>query len=75
MAMLGLMELMASQNATVDQMLEAARYANALVSTQTVEQAIFFGAPPVKTTRMSMLVCSLARNTPQDRRFRRCTNT
>jgi hypothetical protein len=43
MAMLGLMELMASQNATVDQMLEAARYANAYwYPTQTVEQAIYF---------------------------------
>lgn len=43
MAMLGLMELMASQNATVQQMLEAARYANAYwYPGQTVEQAIFF---------------------------------
>lgn len=43
MAMLGLMELMASQNATVDQMLAAGRYANAYwYPSQTVEQAIFF---------------------------------
>lgn len=43
MAMLGLMELMASQNATVEQMLETARYANAYwYPAQTVEQAIFF---------------------------------
>jgi hypothetical protein len=43
MAMLGLMELMASQNATVPQMLEAAKYANAYwYPAQTVEQAIFF---------------------------------
>lgn len=43
MAMLGLMELMASQNATVEQMLETARYANAYwYPSQTVEQAIFF---------------------------------
>ena len=43
MAMLGLMELMASQGATVDQMLLAAKAANAYwYPTQTVEQAIFF---------------------------------
>lgn len=43
MAMLGLMELMASQNATVAQMLDAAKHANAYwYPTQTVEQAIFF---------------------------------
>lgn len=43
MAMLGLMELMASQDATVEQMLEAAKYANAYwYPAQTVEQAIFF---------------------------------
>jgi hypothetical protein len=43
MAMLGLMELMASQNATVEQMLETARYSNAYwYPAQTVEQAIFF---------------------------------
>jgi hypothetical protein len=43
MAMLGLMELMASQDATVAQMLEAARYANAYwYPGQAVEQAIFF---------------------------------
>jgi hypothetical protein len=43
MAMLGLMELMASQDATVEQMLEAAKYANAYwYPSQTMEQAIFF---------------------------------
>jgi len=43
MAMLGLMELMASQNATVAQMLDAAKHANAYwYPTQTMEQAIFF---------------------------------
>ncbi len=43
MAMLGLMELMASQDATVEQMLEAAKYANAYwYPAQTIEQAIFF---------------------------------
>jgi len=43
MAMLGLMELMASQNATIEQMLDAAKHANAYwYPTQTVEQAIFF---------------------------------
>ena len=42
MAMLGLMELMASQNATAEQMLETAKYANAYwYPAQTVEQAIF----------------------------------
>lgn len=45
MAMLGLMELMSSQNATVEQMLEAAKHANAYwYPNQTVEQAIFFKA-------------------------------
>ncbi len=43
MAMLGLLELMASQNATTTQMLDAAKHANAYwYPTQTVEQAIFF---------------------------------
>jgi hypothetical protein len=43
MAMLGLLELMASQDATVDQMLETAKHANAYwYPTQTMEQAIFF---------------------------------
>ena len=43
MAMLGLMELMASQGATVAQMLDAAKHANAYwYPTQTMEQAIFF---------------------------------
>lgn len=43
MAMLGLMELMASHNATVEQMLDAAKHANAYwYPTQTIEQAIFF---------------------------------
>jgi hypothetical protein len=43
MAMLGLLELMASQNASVDEMLEAARYANAYwYPAQTIEQALFF---------------------------------
>jgi hypothetical protein len=43
MAMLGLLELMASQNATVEQMLDAAQYANAYwYPSQAVEQAIFF---------------------------------
>ncbi len=43
MAMLGLMELMASQDATVEEMLEAAKYANAYwYPSQTIEQALFF---------------------------------
>ncbi len=45
MAMLGLLELMASQNATVDQMLETAKHANAYwYPNQTMEQAVFFKA-------------------------------
>ncbi len=43
MAMLGLLELMASQDATVDQMFEAAKYANAFwFPQQTLELATFF---------------------------------
>lgn len=43
MAMLGLFELMASQNASVDQMLEAAKNVNAFwFPSQTVEQALYF---------------------------------
>lgn len=43
MAMLGLMELMASQDATIAQMLDAARFANAYwYPNQSLEQAIFF---------------------------------
>ncbi|MBE3143517.1 MAG: hypothetical protein IMZ61_06295, partial [Planctomycetes bacterium] len=45
MAMLGLLELMASQNATTDEMFLAAKYANAFwFPQQTLEQAIFFKA-------------------------------
>jgi hypothetical protein len=45
MAMLGLLELMASQNATTDEMLQAAKSANAFwFPQQTLEQAIFFKA-------------------------------
>lgn len=45
MAMLGLLELMASQNATTDQMFKAAKYANAYwYPQQTMEQAVFFQA-------------------------------
>ena len=45
MAMLGLLELMASQDATVDEMFMAAKYANAFwFPQQTLEQAIFFKA-------------------------------
>lgn len=43
MAMLGLLELMASQNASLDQMLEAAKYVNAFwYPQQTLEQAVYF---------------------------------
>lgn len=42
MAMLGLLELMASQNATLDEMLEAAKYVNAFwYPQQTLEQAVY----------------------------------
>lgn len=45
MAMLGLLELMASQNATVEEMFQAAKYANAFwYPQQTLEQAVFFKA-------------------------------
>lgn len=45
MAMLGILELMASQDATVDEMFMAAKYANAFwFPQQTLEQAIFFKA-------------------------------
>jgi hypothetical protein len=45
MAMLGLLELMASQDASVDEMFTAAKYANAFwFPQQTMEQAIFFKA-------------------------------
>ncbi len=45
MAMLGLLELMASQNATTDEMFLAAKSANAFwFPQQTLEQAIFFKA-------------------------------
>lgn len=45
MAMLGLLELMASQDASVDEMFAAAKYANAFwFPQQTMEQAIFFKA-------------------------------
>ena len=43
MAMLGLMELMASQNASIDEMFQAAKYANAYwYPQQTLELATFF---------------------------------
>lgn len=43
MAMLGLLELMASQNASLDEMLEAAKYVNAFwYPQQTLEQAVYF---------------------------------
>ena len=43
MAMLGLLELMASQDATLDEMLEAAKYVNAFwYPQQTLEQAVYF---------------------------------
>jgi hypothetical protein len=43
MAMLGLLELMASQDASVDQMFEAAKYVNAFwFPQQTLELATFF---------------------------------
>ena len=45
MAMLGLLELMASQNATTDEMFQAAKSANAFwFPQQTLEQAIYFKA-------------------------------
>ncbi len=45
MAMLGLLELMASQGATTDEMLAAAKYVNAFwYPQQTLEQAMFFKA-------------------------------
>ncbi|HLF28011.1 MAG TPA: hypothetical protein VJG32_16880 [Anaerolineae bacterium] len=45
MAMLGLLELMASQDATTDEMLTAAKYVNAFwYPQQTLEQAMFFKA-------------------------------
>jgi hypothetical protein len=45
MAMLGLLELMASQNSSLDQMFEAAKYVNAFwFPQQTLELAIFFQA-------------------------------
>lgn len=45
MAMLGLLELMASQGATTDEMFEAAKYINAFwYPRQTLEQAIYFQA-------------------------------
>jgi len=45
MAMLGLLELMASQDASVDEMFTAAKYANAFwFPQQTLELAIFFKA-------------------------------
>jgi len=45
MAMLGLLELMASQGATTDDMLATAKYANAFwYPQQTLEQAVFFKA-------------------------------
>ena len=45
MAMLGLLELMASQDATTDEMLAAAKYVNAFwYPQQTLEQAMFFKA-------------------------------
>jgi hypothetical protein len=43
MAMLGLLELMASQNASTDEMFNAAKYVNAFwFPQQTLEQAVFF---------------------------------
>ncbi|MDP2966099.1 MAG: hypothetical protein Q8N39_08715 [Pelolinea sp.] len=43
MAMLGLLELMASQDATVEEMMQAAKYVNAFwFPQQTLEQAIYF---------------------------------
>lgn len=43
MAMLGLLELMASQGASIDQMLESAKYVNAFwYPQQTLEQAAYF---------------------------------
>ncbi len=43
MAMLGLLELMASQGASIDQMLESAKYVNAFwYPQQTLEQAVYF---------------------------------
>jgi len=43
MAMLGMLELMASQGASVDQMLEAAKYVNSFwYPQQTLEQAVYF---------------------------------
>lgn len=43
MAMLGLLELMASQNASIDQMFAAAKYVNAFwFPQQTMEQALYF---------------------------------
>jgi hypothetical protein len=45
MAMLGLLELMASQGASSDEMFEAAKFINAFwYPQQTLEQAIYFGA-------------------------------
>jgi hypothetical protein len=45
MAMLGLLELMASQDASADEMFEAAKYANAFwFPQQTLEMAVFFKA-------------------------------
>ncbi len=45
MAMLGLLELMASQNASVDEMFEAAKYVNAFwFPQQMLETAIYFNA-------------------------------
>jgi hypothetical protein len=45
MAMLGLLELMASQGASADEMFEAAKYANAFwFPQQTLEMALFFKA-------------------------------
>jgi hypothetical protein len=43
MAMLGLLELMASQNASIDEMFTAAKYVNAFwFPQQTLEQAVYF---------------------------------
>lgn len=43
MAMLGLLELMASQNTSLDKMMEAAKYVNAFwYPKQTMEQAVYF---------------------------------
>ncbi len=45
MAMLGLLELVAAQGATTDEMFEAAKYANAFwFTSQTLELATFFKA-------------------------------